>query len=118
MSGCEEAIPESGTIRLSEAAWAEARRRAAVIQPLAEADALSANVAADAGRILGLSERTIYTLVKRWRATDGSIPALIAAPSSRKKPDRLSEEVERLVAQGLRSTDRPYSSPPVDLVKG
>jgi len=97
MSGCEEVIPESGIIGLSEAAWAEARRRAAVIRPLAEANTLSANVAAGAGRILGLSERTIYTLVKRWRETDGSIPALIAAPSNRKRPDRLSEKVERLV---------------------
>src|ERR1700740_2810683 len=103
MNACEEAkvIPESGTIGLSEASWAEARRRAAVIRPLAEGSTLSANVAADAGRILGLSERTVYTLVKRWRETDGAIPALIAAPSNRKRPGRLPEEVERLVTAAI-----------------
>ena len=101
MSGCEEVIPESGAIGLSEAGWAEARRRATVIRPLAEANTLPASVAAEAGRILGLSDRTIYTLVKRWRETDGSIPALIAALSNRKRPDRLCVEVERLVAAAI-----------------
>ena len=100
MSGCKEVIPESGAIGLSEAAWAEARRRAAVIRPLAEAHTVPASIAAEAGRALNLSERTIYVLVKRWRETNGSIPSLITAPS-RKRPDRLPEEVERLVSTAI-----------------
>jgi len=30
----------------------------------------------------------------------------------------IGQEVAEAVRQGLRSTDRPYSSPPVDFVKG
>ena len=80
MNRCEEKIQESGALGLSDSAWAEAGRRAEVICRLAEREMVSTSVAAEAARTLHLSERTIYSLIKRWRETDGSVPALIGTP--------------------------------------
>ena len=51
-------MAESGTLTLPESLWAEAKRRAAVIAPLAAADVVPAAAARAAGETLGLSERT------------------------------------------------------------
>lgn len=57
-------VPERGTLGLSDAVWAQAQRRPAVIAPLAGRDAIPASMAREAGRALGLSERTIYGLLR------------------------------------------------------
>ncbi len=57
-------VPERGTLSLSDAAWMEARRRAAVIAPLAAREGVPASAARDAGGALGPSEPTIYALLR------------------------------------------------------
>lgn len=67
-------LPNAG-LGLSDARWAEAQRRAAVIAPLAALPSVSASAARDAGRMLGLSERTIYGLLRLWQRSGGwSLP--------------------------------------------
>jgi putative transposase len=68
-NGGPRRVPNSGTQCLSDASWAEAHRRAAVIAPLAAPEGVSASAAREAGRTLGLSERTIYGLLRRWQGT-------------------------------------------------
>ncbi len=53
-------VAERGTVSLP----AEARRRAAMMGPLAAQDAVPIATARDAGQALGLSERTIYVLLR------------------------------------------------------
>ncbi len=69
-------IPESGALTLSDAAWEEARRRARVIGPLSEFDTVPSAVAAEAGDQLGLSARTVYSLIRRFRQSGGSVISL------------------------------------------
>ena len=93
-----EMIPESGIIRLSDAAWAEARRRAEVIVPIADRDVVPRIIAKEAAQTLGLSVRTVYNLVRRWKESDRSIISL--APSNSgggKGQSRLPDTVERLI---------------------
>lgn len=95
--------PERGTLGLSNAAWTEACRRAAVVAPLAARDAVPASVARDAGRALGLSERTVYALVRRWRQSGGLDASLAPRPSpSGCGKGRITAEMERVVAGAIR----------------
>lgn len=61
--------------------WREARRRAEVVRPLAERPHCSRSAARAAATELGLSERQIYTLVRRCREADGELTALLPARS-------------------------------------
>lgn len=96
-------IPERGTLGLPEAAWSEAQRRVAVIAPLAARDAVSAVAAREAGQALGLSERTVYVLLRRWRHSGGLTASLAPRPSpgSRGK-GRLPAAAERVMAEAIR----------------
>ena len=96
-------VAERGTLSLPEAAWTEAQRRAAVSGPLAVREAVSAAAAHDAGQALGLSERTVYALVRRWRQS-GRLAASLAprpSPGGRGK-GRLPAAAERIVAEAIR----------------
>jgi putative transposase len=96
-------VPERGTLGLSDAAWAEARRRASVIAPLAARDGVSAPTARAAGRALGLSERTIYALLRRWRRSGGLVASLAPRPSpGGRDKGRLSAVAERVVTEAIR----------------
>jgi len=96
-------VPERGTLGLSDTAWAEARRRAAVIAPLAAREGVPASAARDAGRTLGLSERTIYALLRRWRRAGGLIASLAPRPSpGGRGKGRLPAVAERVVAEAIR----------------
>jgi putative transposase len=102
MSNSQDLIEENGTIRLSDAVWAEARRRADVIRTIAAQENVAAIVAAEAAQKLGLSERTIYRLVRRWRESGGSLPALVpTSPIGGKGKGRLSENVERIIIAAI-----------------
>lgn len=83
-------VPERGTHSLSDALWTVAQRRAAVVGPLAAQDTVSAAAARDAGQALGLSERTIYILLRRWRQSGGLAVSLApqASPGGRSKGRR------------------------------
>lgn len=100
-----EFIEESGAIRLPDAVWAEARRRAEIIAPLTQHKTVSTRMAKEAAQKLGLSERTIYNLVKIWKESEGSVPAL--AP---KKSDggrgcgRIPSNIESIISMAIADT--------------
>jgi putative transposase len=88
---------------ISDARWAEAQRRAAVISPLAALESVSASVARDAGRILGLSERTIYGLLRLWQRSGGLVTSLAPEPSSGGRgKGRLTAAAEHLLTEAIR----------------
>ena len=66
----------------SDEAWQEARRRAQMIRPLAARERCPRLLVRAAALDLGLSERQVYTLVRRFRAGDGELAALVPAVSS------------------------------------
>ncbi len=112
-------VPERGTLGLLDAAWADTRRRTAVIAPLAAQDAVPASMARDAGRALGLSERTIYGLLRLWRRTGGLVVLLAPRPSTGvRSKGRLTAAAEQIVAEAIRdeylNTQRPRRSLPTD----
>lgn len=92
-------IPESGAFTLSDAAWEEARRRARVIGPLSELDTVPSAVAAEAGDQLGLSARTVYSLILRYRQSGGSVVSLALRRSEGgRNGRRLPEYTEHLIS--------------------
>ena len=68
-------VGASAIVRLSASAWDDAKRRAAVIAPLAATRVVPAPLAQEAADALGLSRRTIYTLIERYRASGGMLSA-------------------------------------------
>ncbi len=97
-------VSERGTLSLPDAAWAEAQRRAAVVGPLAAQDAVSTAAACNAGRALGLSKRTIYALLRRWRQSGGLAAVLAPQPSpGGRGKGRLTVTAERIVAEAIRN---------------
>ena len=102
MEDDELGILESGTLTQTDALWAEARRRAAIIGPLATREKTSASLATEAGEQLGLSARTVYTLIRRYKASGGSLLSLAPAQSQGGRgSSRLSEEAERIISSSL-----------------
>ncbi len=75
-------VPTSDLVRLPSSAWAEAKRRAAVIHPLAALDVVPTERAQHAAEHLHVSPRTIYTLIKRYRASGGLLTSLVRRRSS------------------------------------
>lgn len=61
----ETPIVEQGVVSMPDEDWEEARRRAAVIGPLAARPSVSHQAADAAAERLGLSRRQIYVLVER-----------------------------------------------------
>ncbi|WP_189379706.1 MULTISPECIES: Mu transposase C-terminal domain-containing protein [unclassified Mesorhizobium] len=96
-------MPERGTLTLSERAWIEAKRRATVIVPLAASDRIPSVVARAASEELGLSERSIYALVRRYRRAGGLLSSLApqSSPGGRGKA-RLSRAAEQIIADAIR----------------
>ena len=71
---------ESGAVSLTDSQWSEARRRAAIIGPLAASDSVSEWAAEEAGRRLGLTGRTVYALLRTWRKSGGNVPFWLQLP--------------------------------------
>lgn len=65
-----------------EVVWSEARRRAEVIRPLADREHRPRHMIQAAAATLGLSERQIYTLLRRCRDAGGDLTALLLRQSS------------------------------------
>ena len=101
----DELIEESGTIRLSDEIWAEARRRAEIIALIVEQGEVSKTLALEAAQNLGLSERTIYSLVKAWRESGGSVLALAPRQSNGGRGyGRLSSNIESIISMAIADT--------------
>jgi putative transposase len=99
-----EQIGESGAVSLSDRVWKEARRRAAIIGPLAELGAVPMREAEKAAETLKLSARTVYKLVGIWRSSGGSVPALArTASSGGRNKTRLDDDLEELIRSAIDS---------------
>jgi putative transposase len=66
---------------IPEADWREAQRRAEVIRPLAERGRQPRSAVCTAAAALGLSERRVYTLIRRCREAEGALTALLPGGS-------------------------------------
>ena len=97
-----ELLTETGALTLGDAKWQEARRRALIIQPLADASIVSQRAAEEAARQLGLSARTVYTLVRTWRLSGSSVPALVSIkPSGGRGRTRLAPTIEAVIHDAI-----------------
>ena len=95
-------VPEHGTLGLSDMAWAEALRRAAVIGPLAVRGTAPAVAARAAAQALGMSERTVYGLLRRWRSSGGLAASLAPrSPGGGRGKGRLPAATEQVVAEAI-----------------
>lgn len=100
-----ELIEESGVIKLSDKVWSEARRRVEIIAEIAKHRTVSTGMASDAAQKLGLSQRTIYSLVKSWKESGGSILALGPRQSDGGRGSgRLSNKVESIISMAIADT--------------
>jgi putative transposase len=98
----DEVVPEVRAVTLTDDQWREARRRAEIIRPLAENPIVPQRSAEEAGRRLGLSARTVYSLVNVWRSSGGSLPELVATkPSGGKGRARLTPAIEAVIGETI-----------------
>jgi len=67
---------------IPDADWREAQRRADVIRPLTECAHRTRHLVQAAAATLGLSERQIYTILRRCRESGGDLTALVPGRSS------------------------------------
>lgn len=100
----ETPVVEQGVVSMPDEDWEEARRRAAVIGPLAARPSVSHQAADAAAERLGLSRRQIYVLVERWRRGPGLVTDLAVAHSDGGRGrGRQPEAVEAVIADVLRT---------------
>jgi len=98
----EPPIVERGVVSMLDEEWKEARRRAAVIGPLAARPSVSHRAADAAGERLGLRRRQVYVLVERWRRGSGLVSDLAVGRSAGGRGrGRLSDAVEAVIADVL-----------------
>jgi len=96
----EAAISERGLITLSNEAWEKAKHRADVISQLAALDEVSAGEADKAASQLGISQRQVYKLVKRYRAGVGLVTDLaVMQPGGGKGKARIAPEVDAIISE-------------------
>ena len=85
-------------MQISEADWAEAKRRAQILGPLAALDVCPLAVAQNAAAELSCSARHIYTLLRVYRASGGTLSALVPSKhSGGKGKGRLSTDLEAII---------------------
>ncbi|QOF75015.1 transposase (plasmid) [Aminobacter sp. SR38] len=98
-------IAERGTLGLSEEARQEAQHRYPVIAPLAAQELVSALDARGAAALLGMSTRSVYTLVARFRASGGLMSSLAPGkPSGGRGRSRMPERVDDIVTAAIYDT--------------
>jgi hypothetical protein len=67
----EPIVAERGLLTVPDEVWALAVRRAEVIGPLAKVDVIGGAAVEAAAAQLGISQRQVYVLRRRWRAGEG-----------------------------------------------
>lgn len=106
MAGDAQELTESGALTLSDAAWDEARRRAAVIGPLCDSNTITQQAAYQAATALGISIRTVYRMVSAWRRSGASVAALAPTPKDGGRgKSRLVAGLDDIIANAI---DRLY----------
>jgi putative transposase len=76
------AAKEKGLLTLTDAAWSEAKRRADMIRPLADGAVVTRRAADSVAQQLGVSRRTVYAFVQRWRCGERMVTDLARRASS------------------------------------
>ena len=83
---------------IDEADWAEAKRRAQILGSLAALSTCPRAVALPAAAELGCSVRHLYTLLRAYRAGDGTVSTLVPTkPSGGKGKGRLAADLEAII---------------------
>ena len=104
MDGGSAEVVERGVLTASEEVWSVAVRRAEVIGRLAREERIGVRVADAATAELGISQRQVYVLLRRWRAGEGVVSDLLPRRSSGGRGrSRLPDEVEALLVEVIRS---------------
>lgn len=97
------AINERGLLTLSEREWAKAKHRADVIGPLAALEEVSKSQADKAAAELGISQRQVYKLIKRYKAGEGLVTDLaVMQPPGGKGKKRIAPEVDTVIAEVIK----------------
>ena len=109
--------PSPDLATVPEADWAEARRRKAVIHPLAEGGICPLSHAEAAAQALGLSARRIYTLIQNYRASGGLLTSLIPGRSrGGQGKSRLSSGVDQIIDDAIEAVYLNRQKAPVSRV--
>lgn len=104
MDGGSAEVVERGVLTSSEEVWAVAVRQAEVIGRLAREDRVGVRAADAAAAELGISQRQVYVLLRRWREGEGVVSDLLPRRSSGGRGrSRLPDEVEALLVEVIRS---------------
>ena len=91
-------IIESGTVRLDDETWKKAEHRAKLIRPLAEMDEVPTILADEVAKKLGVSQRTVYKLTRRFRESGGLLTSVAQNVSSGGRgKSRLPSVVEQII---------------------
>src|SRR2546428_5054427 len=86
-------------MQIAEADWAEAKRRAQILAPLATLDICPQSVVQKAAAEIGCSVRHMYTLLRAYRASGGTLSALVSSKhAGGKGKGRLSADLEAIIA--------------------
>jgi putative transposase len=100
----EPVVAERGLLTVPDEVWALAVRRAEVIGPLAKVDVIGGAAVEAAAAQLGISQRQVYVLRRRWRAGEGVVSDLIPGRSSGGRGGQeLADEVEAVIREVLRT---------------
>ena len=90
--------PTPDIMQIAEADWAEAKRRAQILACLAPLDTCPRAMAQQAAAEVGCSVRHLYTLLRTYRASGGTLSALVSTtPSGGKGKSRLSAKLEAII---------------------
>jgi putative transposase len=101
-----------------EPAWQEARRREAVIRPLAGSSRLGRAAIADAATALGLKPVSVYRLVAAYRGRAVTSALVGARPGPQKGSRRLDPRREQLVEEAIQSVYRTRQKPSIAKLVG
>ena len=86
-------------MQIAEADWAEAKRRAQILAPVATMHLCPQSVVQQAAAEIGCSVRHLYTLLRAYRASGGTLSALVPSKhSGGKGKGRLSADLEAIIA--------------------
>lgn len=92
-------LEERGLIEAPEELWRKAKEQTDVIGRLAKQSTVSLTDADEAAKVLGISQRQVYKLVKRYRSSEGLVTDLLPGRSSGGKGvSRISPDVSKVIA--------------------
>jgi putative transposase len=92
-------VEERGLIGAPEELWQKAKEQADVIGRLAKQTTVSLTDADEAAALLGISQRQVYKLVKRYRSGEGLVTDLLPRRSGGGKgTSRINPDVSKVIA--------------------